>query len=184
MNVATAFKWLHEFSLIFGELCVQNLILVGSAFIGIWTLGSSSRQERRRATVDLVLNQLQDEPIMAQRQTLRQLIETKRDLPAILDLPTSPAPAPERVAVLTILNLHEFMASGVREGAFDEKTYKRLFYTMVVDHWKHLSSFVVKYRDEKGETLYQDFQWLAKKWEKNPLRSDSKVKTRTVITKI
>ena len=174
MNVASAFHFLRELAHLFGEPIVQNLILVLSAAIGIWTIGSSSRQERRRATVDLVLDQLQDDSLMAHRHTVRRLIDSKADLPAILDLPTIPTPPPERIAILAILNLHEFMASGVRQGAFDEKTYKRLFYTMVVGHWKYLSTFALKYRAGIGPTVYQDFQWLAEKWRDHPLRSDRK----------
>jgi len=63
--------WLHQS--IFNELWFQNLILVVTAIIAFVTLRSSSRQERRRATVDVV-NDLQKDPIfIAARASLRAL---------------------------------------------------------------------------------------------------------------
>jgi hypothetical protein len=123
-----------------------------------------------------VLSQLEDAALIEKRRVLRLLVETNTDLPSILDKPVIPTVPPERQAIITILNTHKFMASGVRDRAFEERTYKRLFYTNVINDWRHLRAFVDKYRTKGGRTNYQDFQWLAERWAKNPLKDDRRSK--------
>ncbi len=152
-----------------GQLWGQNCILAISAFVAIWTISSSSRHEKRRATVDIVRDQTRDPELKASRESLRKLRDTKFDFTSLLSDQSS-APF---LAVRDVLNAYEFMASGLREGAFDELVYKRMYYTNVVRDWDLLTGFVAGYRTSRGNTLYQDFQWLAGRWKKKKLKADS-----------
>lgn len=172
-------SWAH--SSILNESWFQNLILAFSAAIAIWTISSSSRHERRRATVDIVRDQQKDDVLIAARATLRGLEDTngRIDFDSLLAKKDSD----ELRAIYNVLNSYEFIASGMRTGAFDEKTYKRMYYHTVVDHWVQFQEFVVKYRkkteeeyrsknrkDVSADTLFQDFQSLATKWLNHPLK--------------
>jgi hypothetical protein len=168
--------WLHQS--VFNELWFQNFILVVTAIIAFVTLRSSSRHERRRATVDVV-NDLQKDPIfIAARASLRALKDDsgKIDAPRIL----LPQDSPDQQAIFTVLNSYEFMATGLKTGAFDAETYKRMYYTNVVDAWTALEGFVRLYREKykkllgeeamhDADTLYQDFEHLAEEWKRHPL---------------
>ena len=182
--------WLQQFlsqfpalarTSIFNDVWFQNLILAITAVIGIWTFGSSSRHERRRATVDLVRDQQKDKALKKARQALRPLeldASGKIDFDSIL---ASEKDSYETRAILTVLNSYEFMASGVRTGAFDEKTYKRMYYNSVKLQWLNYREFVVKYREkykrdhpgkagQEADTFYQDFERLATRWLRRPLK--------------
>jgi hypothetical protein len=169
--------WAH--SSIFSEIWFQNAILVFSAWIAIRTLSSSSRHERRRATVDIVRDQQKDDVLIKARATIRSVQDAsgKIDFNPILAQKDSA----ELRAIYDVLNSYEFMASGLRTGAFDEETYKRMYYNTVVSHWSLFHEFIEKYREKfKKEnpgvaglaagTLYQDFQTLATNWLQYPLK--------------
>lgn len=168
--------WFHAS---INEVWFQNLILAVSAAIAIWTISSSSRHERRRATVDLVRDQQKDEVLIAARATIRSLENAagKIDFRPIL----AEKDSENLRAIYDVLNSYEFMASGLRTGAFDEKTYKRMYYNTVVTHWEMFREFIFAYREKykrenpgvaslNADTLYQDFQSLATNWAKHPLK--------------
>ena len=52
----------------------ENAILAVSAFLGILTIKSSGRQERRRATIDLVIHQTKDPELIEARQHFHELL--------------------------------------------------------------------------------------------------------------
>jgi hypothetical protein len=157
----------YAFKQFFGELWIQNVILAVSAIIGIWTIGSSSRNEKRRATVDIVRNQSTDTRLKAAREKFRSLRNKNADFVALFHDQTSE----DFLDVREVLNAYEFMAAGVREKAFDEKTYKRMYYSNVVTDWGILRSFVLEYRKTRGPTVYQEFEWLASRWAGDPLET-------------
>jgi hypothetical protein len=74
---------------------------------------------------------------------------------------------------MRVLNMHEFAASGIREGAFCEKTYKRIRYSTVRKDWSALCGFVMEIRKRRAsQTLFQEFQWLNERWAKDTLKAD------------
>jgi hypothetical protein len=171
--------WAH--SSILNESWFQNLILAFSAAIAIWTISSSSRHERRRATVDIVRDQQKDEVLIAARATIRGLEDANGKIN--FDPLLAQKDSEQLRAIYNVLNSYEFIASGMRTGAFDENTYKRMYYHTVTDHWIQFQEFVEKYRrktedeyrrqnrkDVSADTLFQDFQSLATKWLKHPLK--------------
>ena len=171
------FVWAH--SSLFSEPWFQNLVLVVTAGIGILTFRSSSQQERRRATVDIVRDQQRDDVLIKARATVRSLEDAsgRIDFGPILQQKDSE----QLRAIYNVLNSYEFIASGLRTGAFDEKTYKRMYYNTVITHWTLFQDFIDAYREKyrrenpgvKGmaaDTIYQDFQELATEWSKHPLK--------------
>ena len=76
-------------------------------------------------------------------------------------------------AIILVLNAYEFAATGVREGAFDEMTFKRLRCGIVLRDWNALCGFVLEFRRKKAiPTIFQEFEWLARRWQANPLKED------------
>jgi hypothetical protein len=149
---------------------IQTGALILSAIGALWIVVSRSRSERRRATVDLARHNKGDKEFMEHKRTLLKLYDDgKKNFAPFLNQRDSP----EYHTIMIILNMHEFIASGIREKAYDEKLYKRMQCSVVIRDWKALSGFVTEFRnsrDDGGKTFYQDFQWLAERWEKNPLK--------------
>lgn len=81
------------------------------------------------------------------------------------------AKLPETLALIDSLNAYEFVATGIREGAFDEATFKRLRHSVLVRDWYAWETFVGEFRKTRNQpTVYKEFEWLAKKWIKSPLK--------------
>jgi hypothetical protein len=154
---------------VLGAPWLQNTILALTAVIGIWTLGASSRQERRRATVDVLLETLNDPVLSAARTTVRKLIKAGLDIKFLL----SDEGLVNRKLVLSILSRHEFMAAGVREGAFDAELYKRMYFRNTIDDWNDLKAFVIQLRESRNNnTAFQELERLVQDWERHPLKAD------------
>jgi hypothetical protein len=164
---AEPIKWLGETI----GFWIQTLVLAVSAIAGIWIIGASKKQEKRRATIDLVMDQKRDQVLVAARRLIMALHEGgENNFAKYLEDHTSE----EYKAILFVLNAYEFVGSGVREGAFDEDTYKRLRHANVLRDWDNLCPFVLAFRKQKGiKALFQEFEWLVKRWRKNPLKADS-----------
>jgi hypothetical protein len=81
---------------------------------------------------------------------------------------------PEYKAIMLSLNTYEFVACGIRTGAFSEKVYKRLRCTLLIRDWESFEGFVTEFRKLRGGgAFFQDFEWLYKRWKKSPLKVDS-----------
>ena len=164
--VAEPCKWLGETA----GFWIQTLLFAASAFGGIWIILARGNQEKRRATVDLVLEQLHDESMRDAQLLVTILHESgEPNLAKYLDDMNSD----QYKAIMRVLNMHEFAASGIREGAFDEKTYKRIRYSTVRKDWMALCGFVMEIRKRRSsQTLFQEFQWLNERWSQKSLKAD------------
>jgi hypothetical protein len=165
--IAEPAKWLCE-SIGFW---VQTAMLAVSALAGILIIRSRGKQEARRATVDLIVEQKRDQELIKAKLKIREMHEHKEtNLARHLQNPESE----EFKAILLALNTHEFIATGIRTGAFSEEVYKRLRWSTVIRDWESFQGFVADMRNEKRRaTFFQDFEWLHKRWKKYPLRADS-----------
>ena len=167
-SVVEPTKWLGETI----GFWVQNSILLASAIVAICTIRASARQERRRATIDVVIEQRRDERLIAARQIITKKHEAgETNLAKYLETKDSE----DFKVILLVLNAYEFVASGIREDAFDEDTFKRLRCSTVLKDWEALWGFVMEFRRQKKiPTLFQDFEWLYDKWKIDPLPANKR----------
>ena len=132
----------------------------GAASFIIWQNGKLAK---RRALIDLIIHLKADE----------QLLEATKWIYAESNCNplSSFVNKPEEKKILRVLNSYEFIAVGIRMKAFDEDVYKQLQCSNVLKLWSVTSGFIQEIRkiDEKS-TLFQDFECLAKKWSKSPLK--------------
>jgi hypothetical protein len=166
--IAEPYYWLGE---TFG-FWAQTVVLAISAGGALWIVRARGTQEKRRATVDLISHQKRDEKLEAARTLMHKLHDDGEKNLAKFLLTTD---SKEFQSILLVLNAYEFVAAGIRQGALDEKTYKRLRCYNLMKDWDALCGFVLEFRRIKGfKTLFQDFQWLNERWVKNPLKADDK----------
>ncbi len=69
------------------------------------------------------------------------------------------------------LNLLENMCTGILENIYDENICKKRFYSKVVGSWNTAQFFINESRKYGGSTIYQEFEIIAKKWKKIPLKA-------------
>lgn len=161
-EIAQSIGWLGEtwgFWLQTGALFISALSAVAIIYY-------NGKQARLNALINLIVQQKTDNDLIeATRQT--NALHAKGE-PWTRHL--SPD-CDERKHILMVLNNQEFIAVGVRLRAFDERTYKQMQCTNVLRLWEASEGFIVEIRKErKKDTLFQDFERLAKRWKKNPIK--------------
>lgn len=146
---------------------IQTGALLISALGAVYVIKSNGKHARIRATIDLMLHQKHDQTLVEAREVVVDLHRNgERNLSRYLDDPLST----ECKAIQATLNNYEFIASGVREGAFDETIYKRTRYHIVMKDWNAFKGVIAEIRNLHGQTRYQEFEWLCCRWEEKPLK--------------
>lgn len=143
---------------------IQTGAFVFSAFGAIAIIYNNSHQAKKRATIDLALHEYDNEQI---REAKKQLRKFQDDAVNITELACGNHHSkPENDYIQTLLNHYEFIAAGIKEGAFDEEIYKRMKRSIIIHHWHALSAYIAERRRVlERDQLYMEFEWLAKRWE-------------------
>lgn len=145
---------------------IQTGAFLLSAIAAVAVIYFNGRQSRKRATIDLILNQKNNSEL---RQSTRKVwdLEKENGTFAALARDTS---SEDCICVLRVLNSHDFVALGIRKKAFDENIYKMSQYSNFMKIWNASDGFIREIRTiEKKPTLFQEIEWLANRWEKGPI---------------
>jgi hypothetical protein len=69
------------------------------------------------------------------------------------------------------LNFYETISVGIQEGIYDEMMFKRVTCGSVIGAYDRTISLILAIRAEtKRDTIFSEFEWLAKRWKANPLK--------------
>lgn len=151
---------------------VQTGILFSSALIAIYVIYHNGKMARRRATIDLIINEQKDTQYNEFYNRVRKMIENQQrlvDLAHELDN-THLQDGEDFTAVRFVLNRLEFIAQGIRQGAFEEQIYKDLKYTNIMSLWREVRPLVEEIRRKrKVPTYYQELEWLTSRWKDAPI---------------
>jgi len=123
---------------------------------------------RKRATVDMVVHENSNSEFQICKKKFAMLRDRRTDFAqfACGDLSEH---AEMNDIILPVLNNYEFMAAGIRTGAFDAEIYKRMQKSTVIRDWHHLSGYVNQIRlKEQRQALFIEFEIVAKEWEREP----------------
>lgn len=164
-------------------LSVLNaLVLLG--LVGAYVDRRQARKNRTIAEVDALRANVQ------YRAAIRVINQSRREGAKIT--PTSALAIIEKGgdseddrmvfdAALVVLGRLEVLAGGIREGVFDEYTFKRVYYTTIVEIIAGHADFIEAYRIHCQKkktagaatalnTVYQDIKWLVGRWQNKPLK--------------
>lgn len=76
----------------------------------------------------------------------------------------------ERQSIIYCLNFYERLAVSISNGIYHEAMIKEVFYNSIVNYFYIAEPFIKALREkEQKETYYQEYEWLAKKWKREPL---------------
>lgn len=145
---------------------VQTGALFLSTLAAVYVINHNGRLAKKRALIDLIIQQKSDTVLTEAIQRVYHLHECGNHLSSLVGSDTE-----DRRTLLKVLNNQEFIAVGIRMSAFDEKVYKQMQCSNVLKLWAATSGFIHEIRKIDGKsTLFQDFENLAKKWERTPLK--------------
>ena len=137
-----------------------------SAIAAVAVIYYNGKHARVRALIDLIVQQKMDEGLIEATRRVHALRDGGNSLSTHADKDSQ-----ERKDILRVLNNQEFIAVGVRLKAFDEEVYKQMQCTNVLRMWNVTRGFIHEIRRADGkETIFQDFEKLACKWQKDPIK--------------
>lgn len=140
------------------------LSFVTALVVALITRSSNQSIARKKSTIDLIVLEQTNQKFLDDRRQFRVLREAGRleqwaDPEKKLD--------PSRAVVINILNSYEFVAVGIKNGAYCEQTYKDWCRTTFVKDWVQLGAFVSALRSHlngDGAKIYAEYAALATKW--------------------
>ena len=154
---------------------LQFIVLVVTACIALYTIIRNESMARKRATIDLVLSENQDEKFRDIKEKYSIMREGGENFTALAMPCTSStdvdilAHANKKEIAIAILNQYEFIASAILEKSLDEKLYKRMKRGVVIRDWHALKPFVMELRrNHNRQKIFCETETLVTKWEKRP----------------
>lgn len=136
------------------------------------SLAHNEKIARQRATIDLLLTQRTDDRLIEAKTAVGSIHKNGGDFIALAS--QEKTADPNRGHILAILNNYEFISLGIREGALDESIYKRAVYSQAVRDWRAMKAFIMELRRQNQiDTLFQEFEVLARRWEHQTLECDA-----------
>lgn len=76
----------------------------------------------------------------------------------------------ERQKIIYCLNFYERLAVSINNGIYHEEMIKAVFYSAVVNYFTIAEPFINALREkEQQRTYYQEYEILAKRWQRSPL---------------
>lgn len=137
-----------------------------SAIAAVFVIYHNGKLAKKRALIDLIINQKSDAGLTNATRRVYELQDSGNHLSSLVGTDSE-----DRRIILQVLNNQEFIAVGIRLGAFDEAVYKQLQYNNVVKLWNATSGFIHELRKiDDRTTLFQDFETLSKRWLKDPIK--------------
>lgn len=80
----------------------------------------------------------------------------------------------EKREIIYCLGFYERVAVSVKNKIFDEKMIKEVFYNSVVNNFDISDPLIKAIREkENRSTYFQEYEWMAKRWKKCPLKIHS-----------
>jgi hypothetical protein len=152
----------------------NTFVLLATVGCAILTLKNNSAINRRRATVDLVMQMKESEVLNNANDIINKIVHDPNKEILTYALKTNQS-SKETKSINCVLNNYEFIACGLQESAFDLELYKRMRYSVVLRDYKLFKPYIESVRSERDAiTIFQDFEWLATEFEKKPLKKNTR----------
>lgn len=151
---------------------IQTGAVVLSAIMAILAILHNGRMARKRTTIDVLLQENQDKELIAAKFTVFNLAKDKNSSFVQIYFKEKEIQSDTYKQITMLLNRYEFIAQSIHNKAFEEKIYKQMQYTNITRMWDRLCPLIYEIRrQQKAPTFYQEFEWLANRWKKKPLKA-------------
>lgn len=152
----------------------QNVVLLAAAIIAVVSILSARATERRRQTVDILFRARRDEEMT---KSLREIAQLHDNPDTDLKRYASDQFKTEDAAnsLRYVLNHWEYISVGIQKNIYDEKMIKKASYNTAVGLFDRTEAYIKKLREnERKDTIYQEFEWLAQRWTVRKLKKKRK----------
>ncbi|HIF6607553.1 DUF4760 domain-containing protein [Serratia sp. TKO39] len=154
---------------------MSNLIVLFGVIVAIGTIFYNIRTAKRTQTAIFLFESRTDKEYIESLHVLRGVHESGKSFRSYVfpcqGREITDAEILEKRKFQYILNFYERVAVSIQQGIYDEKMIKKTSYTTVIDTWNHAEPLIKAIREKiSSNTTYQEFEWLAERWKKKPLK--------------
>jgi hypothetical protein len=160
--------WLTENQIQNFGLWLQSGAIVFSLVGVIIGIVANRRIARRRATLDLIMQDQTHQALVKLRQDFIALRETGN---LVQWAAPAQAASAQQTTLRAIMNRYELIAIGISEKTLDRGVYRRYARTTLVKDWLACKPWVMQMRQNSNTpTYYCEIEKIAKKWAHNSER--------------
>lgn len=143
----------------------KNLSFLFGVMVAVISVLTVRATAKKKQSADLLFNSRGDQELVDGLRALAKLHEDENVNMRSFAKKNQVGTA-EAKAIRYVLNHYEYVSVGVQAGIYDEDMLRHASYNTILGLYKHAKPFIEAIREESGRsTLYQEFQWLAKRWE-------------------
>lgn len=138
-----------------------------AAFLVIWHGG---KVNRLKATVDMVRATFFEEGARKSYEEFKTLLsgleEASQDISEYAEDNSDRAPG--NAVILKQINNYELISLGIKKNVFDERFYKRWFFSQLTRDYQKVEPYIAKVRERyRNDAYFCEFEALAERWERN-----------------
>jgi hypothetical protein len=149
---------------------LQDGMLALGVFVATFSVLTARSIARKKQSADLLLASRGDQLLHAGHAAIRNYYDAGDKNIRVLATPEH-FEGSEARAVRYVLNHYEVVSIGIRAGIYDEEMIKNCWYTEVVQTYDKTVPLIAAARGRSPtSTVLQEFEWLAKRWRRRPLK--------------
>lgn len=148
----------------------RNLALVAGVVIATVSVATARSIARKKQSADLLFSSRNDTNLQDGCATIgRYHNSDEHNMRSLAD--REKFYSDDARSVRYVLNHFESLAVGIRAGIYDETMIKECWHGLLVDTFTKTEPLILAIREKKGvPTALQEFEWLAARWKKSPLK--------------
>lgn len=157
-----------------GSDVFKNVAFIGGVLVAVVSVLSAKATARKKQSSDLLFNSRGDNELV-QGMRMISTLHKRQDVNMRHYAKEDQVGTEEAKALRYVLNHYEYVSVGIQSGIYDEMMLKSSSYNTIINLYKYAKPFIEGIREESGRaTIYQEFQWLAKRWESTPIKKKKK----------
>lgn len=148
---------------------VRNVAVIAGAWIAVRSIVAARTIAKKKQAADLLFQSRSDPKIQSGYAEIR--LHYTADDKNIKSLSSeAKRGSDEAVKIRYLLNHWELVSVGIQADIYDEDMIKKSWYTPITESYTRALPFIEGSREtDKKPTLFQEFEWLAKRWLADPL---------------
>lgn len=152
---------------------MRNFAVVVGVGVAIASVLTARSIAKKKQSADMLFNSRGDERLQSAYRSLSEYHNGDKNIRLLAN--GDARNSDECKDIRYLLNHLESLSVGIQAGIYDETMLKKSWCGIVLDTYKHATPYIAATREaEHRSTIYQELEWLATRWKKNPLRVRSR----------
>lgn len=147
-------------------------VLTLTAISALWSVHSQKSMSKKRATIDLMMKMKQDPQMEGVYLILSRVNGSSTESMEKFAYKDSDVCSNERENVRYLLNYHETICAGIKNGIYDEEIIRDSRLSVMIMTFKFSRQYIAKVRElNRTSTAYEHFEAQISRWRKKyPLK--------------